>query len=154
MALGDEKTMKISQQVENILHHHIRHMLERFREFLQEATLSGKVTSGVGASDSGVVAAFLEYSPWGDPAEEVLDAIIDVTLVDDEVHYEADVCMSSGEVLAAIVSKSIHYSTDQELLSFVDEQTSRTRDELLQQLMAFAKTLSATREGYPGNKYI
>lgn len=141
MALGDEKAMKISQHVENVLRYHLGYMLERFRGFLQDAELNGSVTSGTGVSESGVVAAFIEYSPRCDPAEDVLDAIIDVTLTNHEARYEADICMSSGAVLAEVASASICYRTDQDLLNFIDVQITEIRDELLQQLMAFAKAL-------------
>lgn len=138
--------MKMSQHVENVLRYHLGYMLEHFRGFLQDADLNGSVTSGTGVSESGVVAAFIEYSPRRDPAEDVLDAIIDITLTNHEARYEADVCMSSGEVLAEVASTSIHYRTDQDLLNFIDDQTTQIREELLQRLMAFAKALDTPEE--------
>ena len=135
--------MKPTQDVENILRYHFSYMLECFRAFLQETSLNGRATSGAGASESGVVSAFMEYSPRCDPAEEVLDAIIDITLANNGACYEADVCMSSGEILAEVASTIICYRTDQELLTFIDKQIMETRDELLRQLMVFAKALNA-----------
>lgn len=132
--------MNASQDVKNILHPHVDYMLRASQEFLKQAQLGGKVTSGIGVSDSGIVAAFLEYSPRSDPTEEVLDAIIDIAVGSHEVHYEADVCWSSGRVLAEIVDKRISYSTNQDLLTFIEEQTNQIKDELVNSLMTFART--------------
>lgn len=91
---------------------------------IQTMSLTGPATranSGSWSNTSGVVTAYFSYPLSDHPADDNLEVVYSLAPVTGGVQFAVDICRPDGEVLAAITDSYVVFSTEDELISELNQ---------------------------------
>lgn len=123
-------------QMAEIVRFHMQEMADLLRTRFVQVGAIHKVAASAWSNESGIIVGSISVWSGEDTAEDSIDGVLTVTLAEQDVKIQADVCQTDGVLLLGLFEQEEQFGTQDELTKLVKASIQTIMPELVSAMMA------------------
>lgn len=119
--------------IQQIVSQHMQWVANELRLLERSCEKSARITTGSWANQNNIL-AYVSFFPTGNMSENSIDSVLHLTLLEGQIDFVADICWSSGELIADVSNEVVTYQSWSDLLEKIEKIGKEASNELLNRL--------------------